>query len=149
MDVRELTGSCKADQTVLMTETTSVLLVKWDIPSSPFSCWKPITNAAPPMKPTMAAWERKSTKNPNLADSWELKKHKMRSIQKQWETERNLRNPQADWNRPAKKVAVKTILLYAVGSTDGSTTFWTMEDRSREIAATGPIAISFELPITA
>jgi hypothetical protein len=52
--------------TALITETTSVLLVKWLSPSSPLSCCRPMTMAAPAMNPTMAACDRKSTKNPSL-----------------------------------------------------------------------------------
>lgn len=53
-------------QTASNTEITSVLLVKWLIPISPFSCCRPIMIAAPPINPTMAACERKSTRKPSL-----------------------------------------------------------------------------------
>uniref|UniRef100_A0A2P2ILP2 Sulfate transporter n=1 Tax=Rhizophora mucronata TaxID=61149 RepID=A0A2P2ILP2_RHIMU len=52
--------------------------------------------AAPPINPTMAACERKSTRNPSL------------------------NNPNAAWKVPAKKVTVKTSFLYATGSATGS-----------------------------
>lgn len=61
-----LTVWWSATQTALITETISVLLVKWLIPRRPFSCWSPITIAAPPMNPTIVACERKSTMKPNL-----------------------------------------------------------------------------------
>lgn len=60
-----------------------------------------------------------------------------------------LNNPNMAWKVPAKKVTVKTNFLYPLGSTTGSTTFGTMEDNSIETTATGPIAISLELPINA
>lgn len=53
-------------QTAFTTEIASVLFVKWGIPSSPLSCWRPMTMAAPAMKPTMAACDRISIRNPNL-----------------------------------------------------------------------------------
>ena len=66
----ELTGSLMADRTALRTDTTSVLFVKWDRPRRPLSCWNPMTMAAPPTKPTRVAWERKSTRKPNLKFKW-------------------------------------------------------------------------------
>lgn len=51
------------------TDTTSVFVVKWLMPSSPLSCWRPMIMAAPAMNPTIAACERKPTRNPNLRDS--------------------------------------------------------------------------------
>ena len=73
-------------KTVSNTETTSVLMVKWLIQSSLFGCWRLITMAAPPMNPTMAAGERRSTRKPSL----------------------NV--PNMDWKVPAKEVTVKTSL---------------------------------------
>ena len=54
--------------TEFSTEMISVFFVKdaVDIPSSPFNCCSPMVMAAPPMNPTIAAWERKSTMNPSL-----------------------------------------------------------------------------------
>ena len=63
---RQLTGSCSAEHTALITETMSVLLVKWLSPRRPLSCCSPMTMAAPAMNPTMAACDRKSTRNPSL-----------------------------------------------------------------------------------
>ena len=57
-----------------MTETRSVAVVKCWRPSIPFSCWRQTTVAAPAMKPTMVAWDKKSTMNPSLKASKE--KHK-------------------------------------------------------------------------
>ena len=37
-----------------------------EMPRNPLSCCRAIVIAAPPMKPTIAAWDRKSIKNPNL-----------------------------------------------------------------------------------
>lgn len=50
---------------------------------------------------------------------------------------------------PVRNVTVKTNLWYVSGSTVGSTIFEIMEERRRETTATGPIAISLELPIIA
>nr|GMD94065.1 Os03g0195475 [Ipomoea batatas]GME04816.1 Os03g0195475 [Ipomoea batatas] len=90
LPIRKLKGDhCSWNElkTALKTDTTSVLVVKWLIPNSPLSCWRPITMAAPPMNPTMAACERKSTRNPNLQP------------------------PNTLGKIPAKKVTVKTMFL--------------------------------------
>lgn len=70
-----------------ITETISEFLVKFLMPRKPLSCWSAIVMAAPPMKPTIAAWDKKSIRNPNL------------------------RNPRDTCVIPAKKVAVKANLL--------------------------------------
>lgn len=53
-------------QTERITDMISVCLVNFFMPRKPLSCWRDIVMAAPPIKPTMAAWDRKSIKNPNL-----------------------------------------------------------------------------------
>ena len=60
--------SVVCSNTEFNTEMISVFFVKdaVDIPSSPFNCCSPMVMAAPPMNPTIAAWERKSTMNPSL-----------------------------------------------------------------------------------
>ncbi|WVZ23888.1 hypothetical protein V8G54_002432 [Vigna mungo] len=73
-------------KTEISTGVICILLVKWTIPSNPFSCCSDTIIAAPAMKPTKVAFERKSITKPNL----------------------NI--PREDWNKPAKKVAVKAIL---------------------------------------
>lgn len=60
-----------------------------------------------------------------------------------------LNNPNMAWKVPAKNVTVNTRLVYPMGSIAGSTRPGIMEDSSIETTATGPIAISLELPITA
>lgn len=81
--------------------------------------------AAPPMNPTIAACDRKSTRNPNL----------------------NI--PKEAWKIPAKKVVVRTSFLYPKGSVSGSISFVNIEDTRRDTTATGPIAISLDVPINA
>lgn len=61
----------------------------------------------------------------------------------------DLSAPNIAWKAPAKKVTVKMIRRYNAGSAAGSTIFETMAERSSETTATGPIAISLELPIKA
>ena len=53
-------------QTASTTDIILVLFVKWLIQRRPFSCWRPITMAAPTTNPTVAAWDRKSTRNLSL-----------------------------------------------------------------------------------
>lgn len=48
------------------TGTICILLVKWTIPSNPFSCCNETMTAAPAMNPTNVALDRKSMINPNL-----------------------------------------------------------------------------------
>lgn len=131
---RALTGSCRsAEQTALRTETTSVLLVKWARPSSPLSCCIPITMAAPPMNPTMAACDRKSTRNPSLGRRDEpttctgkkqdhthvhQSRRRVGAEQSTCFIRRNtpanqadrtyLKRPKETWKTPARKVTVKT-----------------------------------------
>jgi len=61
----------------------------------------------------------------------------------------NLNTPKAAWNIPAKKVAVNTSFLYPFGSMAGSVNFSIIDDKRSDTTATGPIAISLELPIKA
>lgn len=44
------------------------------MPRKPLSCWRAIVIAAPPIKPTIAACDRKSIKNPNLNAKIKIKK---------------------------------------------------------------------------
>lgn len=64
---RELTPWWAELKTECMTEIRSAFLVKFLMPKNPLSCWRAMVMAAPPMKPTTAAWERKSIKNPSLS----------------------------------------------------------------------------------
>lgn len=70
-------------------------------------------------------------------------------IYKKDEKFEDLNIPKSAWKVPVKKVTVKTVRRYAVGSAAGSTTLETIAESSNETTATGPIAISLELPITA
>lgn len=106
-------------QTASTTDITSVLFVKWLIPSSPFSCWRPITMAAPATNPTIAAWDRKSTRNPSLY-IWKKKKVVIRKVlvghvlwanMNKEKRITDLNSPKVAWKIPAKKVAVKTSFL--------------------------------------
>jgi len=68
-----------APHTDFITEIISVFLVKFVMPSNPFSCCSPIVMAAPPMKPIIEACDRKSIRKPSL------------------------QIPSTAWNTPAKK----------------------------------------------
>ena len=58
---------CWADsKTECITEIISVFFVNFFMPRKPLSCWRAIVMAAPAIKPTIAAWDRKSIKKPNL-----------------------------------------------------------------------------------
>lgn len=50
-----------------MTGTNCMLVVKWTIPSNPFSCCSDTMTAAPAMNPIKVAFDRKSIRNPNLS----------------------------------------------------------------------------------
>lgn len=63
------TSSSTVPQTDFITETMSVFFVKWVMPRNPFICCKAIVMAAPPINPTMAAWDKKSMRKPNLSTS--------------------------------------------------------------------------------
>lgn len=111
--------------------------------------------AAPPINPTIAACDRKSTRKPSLRFMIMLntlfleKPIEFLGICYHIILINHLNNPNSAWKIPVKKVTVKTILLYAVGSVVGSTTFEIVADKRSETTATGPIAISLELPIKA
>jgi hypothetical protein len=60
-----------------------------------------------------------------------------------------LKTPRVACVIPAKNVAVKASLLYSVGCVLGSISFWSKVPNKRETTATGPIAMSRELPMTA
>ena len=50
---------------------------------------------------------------------------------------------------PAKKVAVNANLRYSALFFSGSISLWSIVPRSKDTTATGPMAISLELPIKA
>lgn len=65
----ELTPWCAEPTTECITEIISGFLVNSFMPRKPLSCWSAIVTAAPPIKPTTAAWERKSIRKPNLINN--------------------------------------------------------------------------------
>lgn len=65
----ELTPWWAEATTECITEIISDFLVNFFMPRKPLSCWRAIVTAAPPIKPTMAAWERKSMRKPNLINN--------------------------------------------------------------------------------
>lgn len=60
-----------------------------------------------------------------------------------------LKNPSAAWVTPAKNVEVKARRRYSLGFVLGSISARSRVPKRSETTATGPIAISFELPIHA
>ena len=60
-----------------------------------------------------------------------------------------LKNPRVTWVIPAKKVAVNASRWYSVGCAVESISFWSKVPSNRDTTATGPMAISLELPIKA
>ena len=93
-------------------------------PRNPLSWPRQTTVAQPPMKPTMAACERKSTRKPRRS------------------------RPSAAWKAPAKKVAVKARRAYSAGSEAGGAAGPSVEAKSSEPTAMVPTARSRELPST-
>lgn len=98
--------------------------VKWGRPRNPLSWPRQTAVAQPPMKPTMAACERKSTRKPRRS------------------------RPIAAWKAPAKKVAVKARRVYISGCAAGAAAGPSMEAKSSEPTAMVPTARSRELPRT-
>lgn len=129
----------------------SVFLVNFFMPKNPLSCCSAIVIAAPPMNPTIAACERKSIKNPNLYRKYLSAKYLDASKISSWEIIEicYLRIPRVACVIPAKKVAVKASLRYTSGLATGSTSSCRRVPSSSDTTATGPMAISLELPIKA
>lgn len=63
-------------RTERITETRSLFFVNFLvlIPNRPLSCWRAMVMAAPPINPTIAAWDKKSIKKPNLNKKTQQKK---------------------------------------------------------------------------
>ena len=148
-----------------MTEMMSVFLVKFAIPRKPLSCWRAMVMAAPAMNPTMAAWDKNSMINPSLQQSTISLYGKLSTLRTQegrtaylrtacltmitLQVATHLRNPSTAWVTPAKNVAVKASRVYSSWFFLGSNSFWRRVPSSSETTATGPMAISLELPIIA
>lgn len=60
-----------------------------------------------------------------------------------------LKNPSVNWVMPAKKVAVNARRRYSSASFTGSISFCRRLPSKRDTTATGPIAMSLELPMKA
>lgn len=146
-------------KTECITEIISVFLVNFLIPKNPLSCWSAIVIAAPPMKPTTAACDRKSIRNPNLfvcrtgisKQGSELF-HKDKRAVLSWKTGNRgvyLRIPSVACVTPAKKVAVNASLRYSNAFFTGSISFCSKVPSRSETTATGPMAMSLELPMKA
>lgn len=84
---RELTPWWAEPHTDCITETISVFFVNLEMPRKPLSCWRAIVMAAPPMKPTTAAWDRKSIRKPNLIGKAKLK---LNQEPQQWNKEQEV-----------------------------------------------------------
>jgi hypothetical protein len=109
--------------------------------------------AAPPMNPTIAACDKNSMRKPNLKNSdsefWYTDLYLFIYFREILLYHAYLRNPRVAWVIPAKKVAVKARRKYSSLFLVESTSFCRSEPSRRETTATGPIAISFELPMAA
>lgn len=146
-------------KTDCITGMNPIFVVKWTIPSSPFSCWSDTMIAAPPMNPVSVGFDRKSTMKPNLQEPTTACEIMLEEVLwwSQWvcglsisrcKVEICLRRPKLAWKTPAKKVAVKASWRYRVGSLSGETTSLNMDPMTNDAIDTGPTARSLELPRT-
>lgn len=87
---RELTPCWIEPNTDCITLIMSVFFVNFFMPRKPLSCWRAMVMAAPPMKPTMAAWDKKSIRNPSLIPQL---KFTLNKVEKSWGFHRNISRP--------------------------------------------------------
>ncbi|KAF1869029.1 hypothetical protein Lal_00048309 [Lupinus albus] len=97
-----------------------------------------IVIAAPPIKPTIAAWDRKSIKNPNLVQ---------RSTQPKYH--HSMFKKGGAFHEVVLNTRVKSVIPKNSKSCLSNPSEKGRVPNKRETTATGPIAISRELPMTA